>query len=147
MDDSDYESVSRFKWTAVKCSKDRTFYAHRHQKINGEWKHVKMHRFIMGVDDHRKIDHVNGNGLDNRRANLRICTHAQNLMNMRIHNKHGFKGIAFIPGRKTRKWTGEIRPNKKRIRLGYFDTAEEAAKAYNQKAIELFGEFARLNPI
>ena len=90
-------------------------------------------------------DHINGDGLDNRKQNLRICTHAENLRNRRLgkNNTSGYKGVSWHKLHKL--WYAHISHNKKLMSLGYFKDKEEAAKAYDRKAIELFGEFAKLN--
>lgn len=87
------------------------------------------------------VDHINGNKLDNRRSNLRICTQSQNL-NGRNTNK-GYIGVSWDKFRG--KWKANIGKDYQKIFLGRFDTAEEAARVYDEKAVELFGEFARLN--
>lgn len=109
---------------------------------------VLLHRMIlcpgMGVD----VDHANGDGLDNRRANLRTCTRAQNIANVhrvRRDNQSGLRGVRFHPHLKSRPWRARIRYENKTIDLGYFATSAEAAKAYDAEAIRLYGEFAGTN--
>lgn len=119
--------------------------------ING--KTVYLHRFIMEKIIGRKlkkgeiIDHINGNGLDNRRENLRICTQKQNTYNqVSIKNMSSkYKGVYYRKDAK--KYQSKIIPNRKTIHLGYFKTEEEAALAYNLAAIKYFGIFARLNQL
>jgi hypothetical protein len=106
-------------------------------------KEVKMHRLIMGISDPNiQVDHINGNTLDNRKINLRESNNATNHMNqsVRSDNKSGFKGVS----KRKNKWMARIGKNGK-INLGTFNTPEEAAKAYDAKAKELFGEYAKLN--
>lgn len=95
------------------------------------------------------VDHINGNGLDNRRSNLRLATAFQNLANMAIRpHTSQYKGVSYYKHRTSyKKWVAEIRCNRKRVRLGAFESEIEAARAYNEAAKNLFGEFARLNPI
>lgn len=147
VDDEDFDRVSGFKWTAVNGKNDNTFYAHRHIKIDGKWKHQKMHRLIVGANHSEKVDHIDGNGCNNQKQNLRKCTHQQNMRNMRIHNKNGFKGVTLLPKKPVRPYVAHITLEGKHKHIGYFDTALEAAVAYNQKAVEHYGEFARLNPV
>lgn len=106
-----------------------------------------FHREIMGCGPTKKIDHRNGDTLDDRKINLRECTHIQNMMNTQVskNNKSGFKGVSFDKPRN--KWCSAIWSGYKKIHIGRFSTPEEAAIAYNAKAKELFGEFARLNHI
>lgn len=90
-------------------------------------------------------DHINGNKLDNRRENLRVCTQQENSRNRKIakHNKCGFKGVIWDDGRK--KWRAQLRHGGKTINAGRYETKELAAMAYNQRAATLFGIFAKLN--
>lgn len=147
IDDCDFDAVTRNKWCTVRSADKYTWYATRSIKIGDKWKHIKMHRFIMDAPQGVKVDHRDGNGLNNQRSNLRLCTHAQNLMNMRIHNKHGCKGVAYIQSREPRPWLAKIHVNGKLKTIGLFATLIEAASAYNEWAMRYFGEFARLNDI
>jgi hypothetical protein len=93
------------------------------------------------------IDHLDGNGLNNQRNNLRICTVSQNSMNRNktVKNKSGFKGVIWWERNNT--WKAEIRHNKNKIYLGYYKNIIDAAKAYNAAALKYHGEFANLNKI
>jgi hypothetical protein len=104
----------------------------------------KLHRFITGEPPH-DIDHINGNGLDNRRANLRPCDDSLNLANSRMSktNTSGFKGVSW--NKQAKRWMAYIRWDYRRIHLGYFDTPEDAARAYDAAAIAAWGEYARPN--
>jgi hypothetical protein len=106
-----------------------------------------MPHVILRVDDTIEIDHVNGDGLDNRRENLRVATHAQNASNrgVRVNNTSGFKGVHANHSGRGKQWFAYITTNYKRQHLGMFGTAEEAARAYDAAAVRLHGEFARLN--
>ena len=103
-----------------------------------------MHRQILHLTSPNiLVDHINGNGLDNRRENLRICTHSQNCRNRRISsiNKCGVKGVTKYKD----QWKATIFINKKQCHLGYYDNKRDAGKAYDKKAKEVYGEFAYLN--
>lgn len=105
-----------------------------------------MHRLVMGnIPDECVVDHINGNTLDNRRSNLRICTQADNSRNARKQNSRvtssRFKGVS----RDHDMWRVRIRFNDVKFNLGYFDTEEAAARMYDRAAITMFGQFARLN--
>lgn len=92
-----------------------------------------------------QTDHINGNTLDNRKENLRICSIAENGRNRKIqkNNTSGYSGVSYMKG--VCKWQATICVNKNKIYLGVFETAEESARAYDSAAKEYFGEFARLN--
>jgi hypothetical protein len=110
---------------------------------DGQWHDVKLHRFIKEAPPNMLVDHRNGNHLDCRLENLRVCTTAQNTQNTPIlkTNKTGFRGVSCSV--KTGKYVAAITQNKRRFHLGYFETAEEAAEVFNKKAKELFGEYYR----
>lgn len=128
-----YESLSKFKW------REHNGYAKK--SIHKSRYHVAMHRVLLWAPPGYEIDHINGNGLDNRLENLRIVTHAQNIRNMKPRSK--YKGVHW--NTKNKKWISQIGINGGRTYLGSFNTQKEAAKAYDQKAKEVFGEYARLN--
>ena len=108
-----------------------------------------LHRVIMKALPTDTIDHINHNGLDCTNLNLRLATDSQNGANRRTvlpsHNSSGYVGVSFHKSRN--KWRAFITHNGKYIHLGYFETPIECAKAYNDKATELFGDFARLNKL
>ncbi len=141
VDDEDYEWLNQFKWYAVRGRS--TFYAQRMLKR----KCLRMHREIMNAPLGKEVDHRNRDGLDNQRANLRVCTHQQNIFNhikqKKATSRH--KGVSW--NKRERKWIARIGHNKQRMYLGYFNNEDEAARAYNEKVTELFGEFARPNNI
>jgi hypothetical protein len=136
LDDEDYDVVSQYKWYASRNG--NTFYAMRR---DGR-RLVSMHSMITGFS---LVDHRDGDGLNNQRANLRKASHAQNMQNqmVSVNNTSGYKGVHFAFEK--RKWQARIMANGKRISLGLFATPEEAALAYNDAAERLHGEFARLN--
>ena len=108
---------------------------------------ISMHRLLMGLKhgDKLVVDHINHNGLDNRRKNLRLATRSQNCANGRIskNNKTGYKGVSWEAGRG--KYSSTVRKNGKTIRIGRYTNLIDAAKAYDKKAKELHGDFAVLN--
>ena len=140
VDDADYERVSRHKWYSDK--KARTEYAQGKMKGN---KTIRMHRLILDVPRGTEVDHINGDGLDNRRSNLRLCSRAENTRNRRKikGTSSKFKGVYWYKNAK--KWSASIMSNDKTIYLGFFTDENLAAKAYDKKAKELFGKFAKLN--
>ena len=140
VDYRDYEWLSHWGWFAIKPNTSHTWYARRTGSIS-------MHRQIMGYPRKLEIDHINGNGLDNRRENLRTCTRQESMQSRpTTWAKSGFRGVYWIPqGRKN--WRSLITVDSKTIYLGDFLTKEEAAFAYNDAAFEYFGEFARFNEV
>ena len=142
----DYYSLRRYKWYAER--KLHTWYAKRKQTMtNGKQCHVWMHRVILNLKrgDTRQGDHRNGNGLDNRRCNLRIATHAQNTYNSRKHRNTHNPYIGVFRNSTNSSWVAVIRHNKSPIYLGSFSDSIDAAKAYDKQAKKLRGKFAKLN--
>ena len=138
VDVEDYDWLSKYKWHAVKC--DSRFYAYRSKNRRS----VSMHREIMRAPKGMVVDHIDGNSSNNRRTNLRVCTVSQNHQNRRrTYGSSKYKGTWWDKRRK--KWVAGITFKGKYIYLGFFDSEIEAAKAYDKKAAELFGEFAYLN--
>lgn len=144
VDDEDYEVLSQFKWHAWK-SPGGHWYAKRKMQVNGRPASVSLQNFLMKPSDGLLVDHVNHNGLDNRRTNLRPCTSQQNKWNNRAYstNKSGLKGVMWVSSRA--RWHAVISSNGQRHRLGTFMTAEEAARAYDAAARIHHGQFACLN--
>lgn len=142
VDDEDFDSLNQYKWYAMKDG--NTFYAARNIEVDGKRTIVRMHYSIMNG---KGIDHIDGNGCNNLHSNLRLCTHNQNMMNKRKQKNTTsiYKGVCFH--KRADKWVAHIMITRTLIYLGLFASEIDAAKAYNTKAIELFGEFANLNNI
>lgn len=141
VDDKDYEYLSQWKWRAMK--KQNTWYAVR--TTYNPTRVILMHREIMNAPNDKQVDHINRNGCDNRRKNLRLCTNQQNGANRgaQKNNTSGYKGVYW---HKTKsKWNAKIKVSGKKIHLGYYQSVKDAAKAYDKAADEFFGEFAYLN--
>lgn len=107
-------------------------------------KSTAMHRFLLDVGKGIEVDHIDGNGLNNTRSNLRIATHRQNLQNRRpTAGRYTYKGVSYHDH--SSLYRARITVNGKQLNLGYFKCSIEAAQAYDKAAKEHFGEFARTN--
>lgn len=140
VDDNQYSHLSKYRWHYIGTGK--IGYAARSFYNNKKRYQIYMHREIMNPDIGMEIDHIDHNTLDNRRCNLRICDRSQNQANrvLACINNSGAKGVGFDKSKN--KWRADIGYKNKSIRLGYYDSIEDAINAYNNKAQELFGEFA-----
>ena len=139
VDAADYHQLTKFTWFTE--SAHNTFYAARKQ--NG--KSIKMHRQITNAPDHLVVDHIDHNGLNNQKANLRLCTFAQNAKNINSTNPttSRYKGVHW--NKNINKWAAQITCDKKSHHLGYFKNQLTAAKAYDKAARKLHGRFASPN--
>jgi hypothetical protein len=138
IDIEDIPRICQWNWCALDYKRKKgLFYAVR----EADGKKVRLHRFLLNAPRHLLVDHKNGNTLDNRKQNLRLATHIQNGANKRPKGEMNLKGVQ--KGKK--RFYANFCHLGKRYRLGSFATAEEAARAYDAKAFEVHGEFARLN--
>jgi hypothetical protein len=146
VDDADFECVNQFRWCAHGGRDGRTWYAKRAVSV-GDGKQITMlmHRFILDAPTELQVDHVNHNGLDNRRENLRLCTELENRRNRKAweNSSTGFKGVRWR--KNIRKWEATIGAYGTHFYLGCYDTPEQAALAYDIAAIAYHGKFANLN--
>lgn len=146
VDDEDAEEMSRFRWFTI-ATRGLPYAARTAWTSEGKGKRtVLMHRVLLGIDGIKGVlcDHINDDTLDNRRANLRRATHSQNMGNKRTNGRSqsGYRGVFRSSGA---TWVAQIDCKRVTHRLGRFANEVDAAHAYDAKAIELFGEFARLN--
>lgn len=152
VDDEDFEGLSRYNWRTL-SGRSMNIYTWRHstkqERSKGYPQNVIMHRQILGVilKPDVEVDHRDGNGLNNMKENLRVATRSQNNMNRisRSGTTSIYKGVSW--NREKSKWEAYIRYESKQYKLGYFNDERDAALAYNNKAKELFGEFARFNDL
>lgn len=150
VDDDDFEKIKHLTWSSRK-SGDKYYAAHQKYLYRENGKQISkctlMHRLILNAPTGVQVDHINGDALDNRKENLRLCTPSQNQHNRKaqVNNKSGFKGVCKPSGRN--RYRATIYLHNKPIRLGCFDCPIKAARAYNAAAIKYHGEFAKLNEI
>ena len=139
VDDDDFERINIKKYHAVKLG--RCFYAYKWSR----GKNISMHRDILQALPGEMVDHINGNGLDNRKENLRMCNKAQNRINsgLQKNNTSGYKGVYLQCTSK--KYIAHITVNKKCVHLGIFEDPIEAALSYDEAARKYHGIFARTN--
>ena len=145
IDDEDYDLVSQYKWCASWNKRTKSYYAKTNiRKADGTWTMLQMHRLIMNAQKDEQVDHINHDTVDNRKSELRLCTHSQNSHNQGRNSKNtsGYKGVHWY--KRDKKWQAQIKLNGKKIHLGYFSTPEEAHAAYCKAALELHGEFAKV---
>ena len=141
VDDDMYDNFAKHAWRILGGKKKNKYVARRDDYVGT----ILMHRVVVGAKKGEIVDHIDNDGFNNQRSNLRICTHAENMHNSRIHknNKSGYKGVSITTW--GNKYRATIIFNKKSIYIGSYLTPREAAIAYDKKAVELFGKFANLN--
>ncbi len=141
VDESDFDFLNQWHWWI-----DGKYAVRIVKKSGQKPKRFYMHRVILNTPDGMETDHINGDKLDNRKSNLRICTRLENCHNRKKYRngiKSKFKGVSVFKG--TGRFCAYLRNCGKKIHLGYFDSEDDAARAYNEHAKRMFGEFARLN--
>jgi hypothetical protein len=144
IDDEDWDLVKDYKWYAHNVGDNKNYYAARVSSRKEGKKIIYLHRLIMGALPGQEVDHINRMSLDNRKENLRLCTHSTNQQNQdKVFGKSKFTGVCW--SKSSKKWQVSLRCNNERFYLGVFDDEIEAAKSYNKKALELYGEFAKIN--
>lgn len=147
VDSEDYDLLSQKRWYLRVGERNRYAGTFERKQRNGvsRTKSLKMHRVILWCPRGYHIDHINRNGLDNRKCNLRVVKQGQNLQNSRkkVGSTSRYKGVSWH--RHNRKWESKIRVNKKRWHLGYFDSQAAAARAYDAAARKLYDGYVATN--
>jgi hypothetical protein len=144
IEEEDYPLVSQYPWHAYR-TKWNVYAGTTVRLAGGENRTLLLHRLLLGAKPGEEVDHIDLDGLNCTRKNLRLASHLQNVWNQRrkITNTSGYKGVYLVRGRNV--WHARIRDHGRQIHLGYFVDPVEAARAYDAKAREIAGEFARLN--
>lgn len=147
VDEEDFDYLNQWKWHA--CKYKTTFYARRTIRLkNGKKAQIHMHRLILELTDPSILcDHIDHNGLNNCRSNLRTANYSQSITNRNSHTDSISKYLGVTWDKNRGKWMVRICKDRNHFNLGRFDDEKDAAKCYNEKAIELHGEFANLNII
>jgi hypothetical protein len=143
VDEADASIVRGLRWSVMLRPPGLAYARSSIPGIGRHGRHILMHRLILDAPAGAMVDHINGDGLDNRRANIRVCSARENRQNSRrkLSNVCGFKGVS--PSKS--KWMARINTEAGQTYLGVFDRPEDAALAYDQAALRIYGQYARLN--
>lgn len=147
VDDEDFDTLNQWKW-CLKAVNNPYAVRLKHLGMDGAKQlttQLRMHRIVMSCPKGMDVDHINGDTLDNRKENLRICTHRQNCQNTKIRTGASSKYKGVMWDKRSDKWLARIVINGKQKRLGLFNCEIAAACMYNASAKKYFGEYARLN--
>lgn len=143
VDDEDYKILKKDKWHYFKNAAGNE-YAVKSRRPSEGGGSIYMHRVIMNPSGSMDVDHQDGDGLNNQKYNLRICSRSGNLANRKLMNHSStYKGVSWY--KPTKKWRSQIKVNGNKIHLGYFNSEIDAGGAYDDAAIKYHGEFARTN--
>ena len=143
VDNSDFDLLDGWSWCVLSGNNNKLYAKRAVPNGAGKQKFITMHSSIMKTPKGMEIDHIDGDGLNNQKSNLRICTHSENIKNRTKskNNKSGFKGVCW--NKEKKKWKVYISSNKKLFHLGYFLDKEEAYKAYCDACLKYHGEFSK----
>lgn len=146
VDELDFEELNQHKWSLL-VSRNTEYAQRQVRNADGKVANVTMHVLLMNPPHGMEVDHIDGNGLNNQRANLRVCTRTQNRQNVGAmkNNKSGYKGVTLH--KVTGKWLAQIRANGKHYHLGLFTDPKEASAAYIEACEKYHGEYANLKPL
>jgi len=139
VDDENFEYLNQWKWMARESGNN--YYAVRGVRKNRKLQNIAMHRIIMNTSNELQVDHIDHNGLNNQKSNLRNCTEIQNLRNRIPYGRSKYLGVSM----EKLHFRARISINNKRVHLGSFQNEIDAAIAYDTKAKELYKEYANLN--
>jgi hypothetical protein len=147
IDDEDYLRVSKYNWWKCNHRKGLQYFSRFIGRVNGKMKTEYLHRFIVNAEHGKDVDHINRDTLDNRKANLRQCSHSENLQNIKGYGTStGHKGVytSYNKAGGIMGYYSQYKMESKYIYVGFFQTVKEAADAYCKSAIEHRGIYARL---
>ena len=134
VDDDIYEVIGHLKWYAQ--NRGKTYYASKNIRIDKKWRVILLHHVVMGIPlDNNEIDHIDGNGLNNQRSNLRVVSRRKNGQNLGVHRNGKLIGATWVDSKN--KWIAKIKIGDRRVHIGSFDTELQAHEAYIKKAGEL----------
>lgn len=148
IDDDEVENIKQYHWCIHHIGKQPIYAKQLNYAMTNDKRLLStyrlLHRLIMKPDKGYEVDHIDGNPLNMRKCNMRVCTHKQNGRNLSLSvlNTSGYKGVTW--DKSCHKWMAHIRVNDKHITLGYFKDKEEAAKIREEAELKYFGKYSRL---
>jgi len=150
VDDEDYDELAKFRWTSSVLSNNIYAFRTSNRNINSSMPiHIQMHRQIMGLTNPKvEVDHIDGNGLNNQKNNLRPCTRSENAYNCSsfINSSSKYVGVSYARhGKRIRRWLANIKKDGVPVRIGCYLTEDEAALARDMFVLDNKMEFAKLN--
>jgi len=146
VDESDFARITQFKWQSQKTSGDDVYAGASIKDESGKWRRVLLHRFVMNAPRGMVIDHINGDKLDNRKSNLRICNQVVNRLNSKGSGKSKYKGVSLR--NRASPWMASIKlPDGEYKNLGSYKNEIDAARAYNEYAKKIYGDLVLLNDL
>lgn len=145
VDNEDFEYLNQWKWYYSKHKDRKTGYATKSFRKEGKANTLSMHRLLLNASKEQMVDHINHNGLDNRKHNIRLCTPHESACNRekQINNSSGVKGVDYFD--RLKKWRVRIQSNNKQFHIGVYPTKEMALLTYNEAALKHHGSFALIN--